>query len=767
MDRRNFLHVALAGAAGTALIDTAAGQALPLGGDAPPDNERLIDIIKFTLDGVDWLARESIDQRGGAIVLVGGGQTIRLTKRTEACFAEADQPYLGLQLRDIAEADADLLADKLLAHGGDPDPELVRRAVPPVGSSFDPARIGMRLPWTSFIGTRQATDTMPVFADGRTQTYRPDLDFPELAKDPAARTRFDGMLGGWLPVVHRVIPAGNNRWFDLIVFADTDFAGPQIVHSWHRTMLIENGKPSKIVYGNSYPATGPRRATVKASAFYGALMRMAAAWQRDLSDLSPLTTPDPKLADMTTHAFARELTARGGGTYPKYGAVDRSYAGAEHDGLQEVFTASLSANLEWGRFTQAKAVLDDYFDRVVGTDGTVDTRAQLVPQFGATLSAIARYILLTGDTATVERHRAKISATAQLLVELHDTAQKLPGSDRGQGLLSGWSDAAAYGQADPALVAKPYWNNSALAIRGWRDLARMWPLVGPESEAETWRKRADTLQEKLVSKLSGAVRKDLTPAYLAPLPGVGNTLREELARGGPTEQAWSHRVFAELLGADVTPLDLTGTIVDSLRGHGGTSIGATGTAVAPADGGRPLFGPAAAGHALALLRLDRVEQFLLFLHAYRFHAHRPGSWLAGESSGINGELPLFCTPAQMTLPLLIKAMLVLEDSDAGRLHLGRAIPRAWMGSGQMIALRQTPTRWGRLDYATQLTGKAGVAELNFEKPGPAETRVRFRTPDNRFLASAKINGKPAPIQGEEVVFDTRAGGSFKIEATVS
>ena len=47
-----------------------------------------------------------------------------------------------------------------------------------------------------------------------------------------------------------------------------------------------------------------------------------------------------------------------------------------------------------------------------------------------------------------------------------------------------------------------------------------------------------------------------------------------------------------------------------------------------------------------LLRLDRVEEFLLFLYSHRFHDHTPGSWTAGEVAGINGGTATFCIPAQ-------------------------------------------------------------------------------------------------------------------------
>lgn len=59
------------------------------------------------------------------------------------------------------------------------------------------------------------------------------------------------------------------------------------------------------------------------------------------------------------------------------------YAGSEYDGFQDIFTSSLSANLEWGRFEQAKAVLENYFTLFVSPQGDIAMRG---PEAGRTSS---------------------------------------------------------------------------------------------------------------------------------------------------------------------------------------------------------------------------------------------------------------------------------------------------------------------------------------------------------------------------------------------
>src|SRR5206468_10043293 len=92
--------------------------------------------------------------------------------------------------------------------------------------------------------------------------------------------------------------------------------------------------------------------------------------------------------DMSKHAFAKELMVRPGGVYPKYGAVDRDYYGSEYDGFQDIFTMSVYANLEWGRFEMARTVIDNFFSDFVDATGVNNMRGPEIAQFGLTLSLL-------------------------------------------------------------------------------------------------------------------------------------------------------------------------------------------------------------------------------------------------------------------------------------------------------------------------------------------------------------------------------------------
>ncbi len=690
---------------------------------------------------------------GGMAFLMADGRALVLGKRLEPVAGRDIPPYLGLDLKTVALSGPDLLADRLLASGDDPDLDRVRDAAPLPASRFKPEEIGPRLAWTFFLGARQQADTMPVTAKGSTRTYHVDQVFDRLATDTElVSRRHEGLLGGDAPAILKVFPLGDGRYYEVLAFGDASAPDRDIVQTWHRTSLVEEGRVTHVVYAHSYPAYGRARAAPSPAQFYDALLTFAQAWRQELEDMVPLSLPDESWRDMTRHAFVKELMTRPGGDYPKYGAVDRDYAGCEYDGFQDTFTSSLHANLEWGRFAQARAVLDNYFTAFVAPNGMVNMRGPETGQFGLTLYLLARYLRCTGDGETLLRHADKIAATADILVGLHEESLALPVADPGHGLIHGWNESDSCLFPDLSLWWRPYFANSAWAVRGWQALASVWPAFRPAeaNRAQEWADRARVLRSRLVSSLRASVRHDLIPPYVPPLPGVSLTFRESLARERPSPQQWPHRAYSELLQADVLPPDLTDLVIDTMRGHGATSLGVVANVGPVSPGGRDILGFISYGYARALLSQDRIPEYILFLYSHRFHAHTAGSWTAGEVCDITGGLPLFCMPAQMTIPLLVRWMLAFEENDAERLHLARALPRAWLASGRPISISGAPTRWGGVDLTLRSdpAERRVVGHVTLHGPGrPCETLLRLRAPKAWGSPTARVNGVPRPMSG--------------------
>ena len=248
-----------------------------------------------------------------------------------------------------------------------------------------------------------------------------------------------------MPAVHKIFVINESSYIDMIIFGDVEAHDKFIVQTWHRTARIDNGKISKVQFGYSYPAYPPFKVrSCKKEEFYRALLVFANYWDKQLADFAPTTLPvRPQLG---RHVEARRRQGNYGVRLRRrlpwaHGAVDRDYYGSEYDGFQDIFTASVYTNLELGRFEPCKAILDNYLSEYTDARGMINMRGPETAQYGLTLSLIARYLNYTHDTALIQKHRAKIEATAAGLIVMHDTSLKLPPDDRGYGLIAGWSES--------------------------------------------------------------------------------------------------------------------------------------------------------------------------------------------------------------------------------------------------------------------------------------------------------------------------------------
>jgi len=777
MDRRTFIQNLTATATALGSLSGAAGPLIAQKPAAAPRAAHEIEghtlICEFQDKGTAWKVYEDLRTRDGAITFVSAHAVKVLPKTAEAAFPDPGPAHLGLSMEEIGMSGPDLLADKLLAGGDDPDPEMVKSAAPPQGSPQPPRQgqpgqpqFAPRARWDTFVGTKECYDTQPVYTSGNTRTYHPSQYFPELQRP--IEKRFDGLVGAWMPAPRKVFPLSDTAYIEIVVFADVEARHKFIPQTWHRTVKVEDGRITKAVYGYTYPAFPPARLDPQPEQFYRGLLAFAEYWEKQVADMAQAALPDRSWVDMSKHAFAKELVVRPGGVYPKYGAVDRDYYGNEYDGFQDIFTMALYTNLEWGRFEMARTIFDNYFSEYTDSRGMCNMRGPEVAQFGMTLSLLARYFNYTHDAALMLKHGPKIRATAKMLEQMHDESLKRPGSDPGYGIIHGWSESDACLNARPETWWLPYYANNAFSARGLFDIGRAWARTGAgtAAEAQRWLKRAKTMQDALISAMEKNVARDRTPPYISPFAGGDMLFREGLAKQRPSPYQWTHRPYAELLQADVLPASLANLVIDCMRAYGATTIGVVANVGPARPGARAILGFISYGYAQMLLRLDRVEEYLLFLYAHRYHDHTRGNWTAGEVSGITGGTALFCIPAQQTIPLLVRWMLVLEDSDEDRLYFGKGVPRKWAASGQPVRIEQAPTRWGRVNYRMATRGNSVVATVELAPASaPREIEVKLRVPRETPVRRVTVNGRPATLGGphhDTVAIEVGAGRRFEV-----
>jgi hypothetical protein len=222
------------------------------------------------------------------------------------------------------------------------------------------------------------------------------------------------------------------------------------------------------------------------------------------------------------------------------------------------------------------------------------------------------------------------------------------------------------------------------------------------------------------------------------------------------------------LQADILPPNLANLVIDCMRAYGATTLGIVANVEPPHADGRDMLGFISYGYAQMLLRLDRIEEYLLFLYSHRFHEHTRGSWTAGEVSGIDGDTALFCIPAQLTIPLLVRWMLVLEDSDENKLYLAKGLPRDWVTSGREIRIDGAPTRWGKVSLKMVANASTQTVTAIVELAGPGaleEVHVKLRLPVQNTLKTVTVNGSSATVggqHGDTVIVPTLGERHFEV-----
>jgi hypothetical protein len=143
---------------------------------------------------------------------------------------------------------------------------------------------------------------------------------------------------------------------------------------------------------------------------------------------------------------------------------------------------------------------------------------------------------------------------------------------------------------------------------------------------------------------------------------------------------------------------------------------------------------------------DQVEHFLrAFFNGF------VACWRADIRAMTEHPLPTlsdwagdhFKSSDEAMVAMWLRMMFIHEEGDA--LYLGRGLPRAWLGDGGGVAIRNAATYFGRmsLEMSPAEGGRCIVAEIDppLRRP-PARTVLRFRHPHKARIAQVVVNGEP-------------------------
>ncbi|HVX67699.1 MAG TPA: hypothetical protein VHA11_13890 [Bryobacteraceae bacterium] len=685
---------------------------------------------------------EDFTRQDGHLAFVNAqGIQSDLPKSLEPTFADPSRLYRGHTLDEVMDSARDLLGSEILASPGDPEYAEVANCFPPIRN--------VRGAYT-FIGTHDTIDKVGVTYGGRTPNFDPAPYDPRIWKLREDGKVWDGLVGGWLPVIRFVYPQDQGNWTEMIAFAPVRVsnANPRIQPVWYRVSRIENSSLKWVKYIDSYHPFPPRT-EYDPQLFYRDLLAMEQSWNRMLEPGMKISVPDERIGNMARYSLVRDMMTRVG-DFPKYGAFDKDYAGSEHDGFPDTFTVDTQGMLEWGLVGLAGRYIDNYFGQFVRDDGSILYRGPETGQYGRMLTVLAQFVDYGGDPAILLRRRSRIDGVAKLLLYMRAKALELPKSDPAYGMIAGWSEADACLDPDPPRYMQPYFSNSTEAARGFRDLGRAWEKIGAkngDAGLSAWGKRLVREAAALRADIDTAISRSMLDydgeKILPSIAGVKEPFHIVVPRDTTDPQYRSYRAYMEMLHSGSLTKEQVRTIVNYRASHHDTILGVP-TAYGHQTG--EMAGFLSYGHGYGLIQHDMVREALLTLYGVMAHQYTRGTWNTPETRSIKLDRPAapYCSPAQMVVPLMSRWMLVFEDPESETLWLAKATPRKWLEDGKATTVAAAPTRWGRVGYSIVSKLSAGSVSVRVDLPAAglaATTQIRLRVPGERKLTSVTLNGK--------------------------
>lgn len=672
---------------------------------------------------------------GGLAFVRPDGSTDIWPKTAVGAGATPSTTGRGTTLDEVLHSDHDVLGRRMLEGEADPEFGKVADALPPI----------RRMPQYAFVGTDHNADKTVFERGGRSPNFDPAIVEPGIA---AARDRddvLDGLVGGWLPVVRFVYQDGPH-WWEYVAFAPTTGDHPTVQRVWHRVARIEDGRPVRVQYVDTYPPASPRTEPADARLFYPDLLACARSWQRVLADAPTIDVPDERLVAQARHSLVRARITRVG-DFPKYGVLDRMYGAAEHDGFQDTFNADVTASVLWGLFGQARRYVDNYLTHFVRDDGSLWYRGPETGQYGRMLTVVADYVRASGDGTVLDEHAVRLRAICDLLVDLHRESRTCDESDPAYGVLRGWCEADSCLEADPARYRQPYLSNSAEAARGLLSLADAVRRVGTAGQL-AWARLMEEAGTSIRSDLDRAVTRSFLPESqcLPVVAGATEPFHVAVGKDATDPQFRAYRANMELLFSGVLDAATVETIVAYREAHRDVVLGvpcAYGMVHGPdlTSNSPELAGFLSYGHAYGLLQHGRIREFLLCLYALSAHQYTRGTWTAPETRLVDPDRDCigYAVPAQLVVPMLLRWMLVFEEPLTDGLRLLAGAPRSWFADGNRVAARDVHTRWGAVDVEVTSTGDRVRARVTREDAG-VETTLHLRLPEGRRVALVRVDG---------------------------
>jgi hypothetical protein len=382
---------------------------------------------------------------------------------------------------------------------------------------------------------------------------------------------------------------------------------------------------------------------------------------------------------------------------------------------------------------------------------------------GRLLFAMAERYFLTGDKEWFERHRVRLQAAADWIInERNSYVKDIP--NRKDLLAAGLMPPCMLGDyAIPSSDWHWYYADNALSLQGLQRFADALTELDPRAgrkygnEAEAFRKDLRRAVEREAALAPVRLGRDGT--YHSYIPRMAYTRGLTGPELGAPQFPDCDLFWGSLpLGEPFAALDANDfRIVDTLdvMEELGTSISAVRELQeARKKKGLPTddawfwktysFLPKISSNSNIYLLEDDVPNFLRFwMNSYAGMVGANGKlwehWHLGQYENCD-------VPDTMTAGWFMenfRNLLVMEDGES--LWVARATPRSWLEQGKRIAVKNAPTYFGALAYEIVSDVDNGTITATIEIPSRNPIKgviLRFRHPKAARIEGVTVNGRP-------------------------
>lgn len=712
---------------------------------------------------------QAAHQQGDIVFVTGQGVLRRSGKSLEPtsegaaglAFNGVEHWYRGREKEDVLPDHKDVLREELLADGREPTLDEVAGCYPPVRHAFFEGHLRPH----TFVGTAISDDVVPLYYKDVTMVSRVPIGVMAPGSEAAmeAGELWEGLVGGWPPVVRTVYPIGPEESWEVITFASSATATKLKQPVWYRFTHLRNGEELATHYVDSF-LPHPHAGAQLQERFYRELLETLDYWDETIAGGMSISGWD-WAEQRSRHAFAREAITRRG-AHPKYGIADQAYAGAEHDGFQDVLVSSVLGCLEWGYFDRARAYLDDYFENFIRPDGTLHYRGPQMGKYGVSLTCLGLYYDYTGDGSLLRTHLDKIEAIIAMLLGRWQAARQRDPSDPAYGMIAGYHEADINFLTPNVFKLdydRPYLSNTGEAWRGLRDIAGAFARLGERGGDAALQRRGDALGQTAAEihddALNGVERSWITKQGETGLPIIAGdrTFYWEHPYRARPESYDENRVWSELYFGGAISEENVRRIWDLAGERGHTTLGVF-------NNRKSLVGFLVWEEIAGLIQHDMIPEALLVTYTQAIHAHSRGTWTAIECVDMDrarGAHSPYCLPSQMTVPIAVKWLLVHEDPVHGTITLGRGIPRDRLEHGRTLAVKNAPVRGGLVGFEIVSHLADGEIAVNVDLPNglAVPVQVRLRAPQGYSLQSATLaDGQALEIAADCVLLPQGLAG---------